>query len=81
MIKKILEFLKKKYGAYYTLEAAWMFGLAVVVFFSIIFLSFNLYHETVDEIKRIGPVKINAVREFREINMVRDLGGVVTSQR
>ncbi|MDD6551135.1 MAG: hypothetical protein PUF16_05080 [Lachnospiraceae bacterium] len=80
MIRKILEFLEKKYGAYYTLEAAWMFGLTLVVFFSIIFLSFNLYHETVSEIKRIQPVQINAVKEFREINAVRDIAEAVTER-
>ena len=78
MIKRILEFLKKKYGAYYTLEAAWMFGLAVIVYFSVIFLSFNLYHETVGEIKRVGPAKIEAVKEFRTINSVWDTAGVLT---
>ena len=72
MIRKILEFLKKKYGAYYTLEAAWMFGLTVVIFFSIIFTSFNLYHETVSEIKRIQPVQINAVKDVADTVTGRD---------
>ena len=80
MIRKILEFLKKKYGAYYTLEAAWMFGLTVVIFFSIIFTSFNLYHETVSEIKRIQQVQLNAVKEIREVNAVKDVADTVTGR-
>lgn len=77
MSKKFWEYLRKKLRAYYTLEAAWMFGLTVTIFFSILFLSFNLYHETVDEIKRIEPVQIKAVKEFRDINMARDMADAV----
>lgn len=58
-----------------------MFGLTIVVFFSILLLSFNLYHETVNEIKRIGPAKIEAVKEFRKINVMRDVAGTLTGEK
>lgn len=81
MKKKLLDFLRKKLGGFYTVEAAWMFGLTLITFFSVIFLSFNLYHNTVGEIRRIEPVSINAVKEFRTINAVRDMADVVTGRQ
>lgn len=69
--------MKKREKAFYTLEATWMFGLALVIFIGIILLTIRLYGETYSDIAGRKPEKINAVSEFRRINMVRDLAGKV----
>lgn len=65
----------RKKKAYYTLEATWMFGLTITIFISVILLNIRLYGETYDDIAGREPAKIEAVSEFRKINMAKDLAG------
>lgn len=65
--------MKKKCAAFYTLEATWMFGLTLIVFFSILMLDIRLCHETTEDIRKNVPAEINAVSEFRKINMVKNM--------
>lgn len=69
----------KRQKAFYTLEATWMFGLALVIFIGIILLVMRLYVETADEIKERPPAQIEAVEEFRKAQMARDLAGQIKS--
>ena len=61
--------------AFYTLEATWMFGLALAIFVGVILLTIRLYGETSDDIAGREPPEIKAVSEFRRISMTKDLAG------
>ncbi|MDD6381536.1 MAG: hypothetical protein PUG04_07650 [Lachnospiraceae bacterium] len=65
--------MKYRKKAFYTLEATWMFGLALVIFIGVILLTIHLYGETYEDIADRQPEEIHAVPEFRKIQMYRNL--------
>lgn len=69
MIKRF----KVKKGAFYTLEATWMMGLAIVVLVSVILLTIRLYGETANDIESLDAAQINAVSEFRKVSVAKDI--------
>lgn len=62
-----------KTGAFYTLEATWMFGLTLIVFYGILLLCISLCRETENDIAAKEPVRTDIVREFRRINMAKNI--------
>lgn len=71
----------RRKSAFYTLEATWMFGLTVIIFFGILLLEIRLYHETVTDIESKKPAEIHAVSKFRKIGMYRDIKEEITGDK
>ncbi|MDD6429483.1 hypothetical protein [Candidatus Weimeria sp. HCP3S3_B5] len=72
--------MKGKKKAYLTLEATWMFGLALLIFIGVLLLTISLYGETYKEISDRKPPEINAVSEFRKIAVAKDMAEKITDK-
>ncbi len=56
-----------------TLEASWVFGISMLVIYSMLALSFHLYQETGRYIEQKEPQDIDVVKVFRLTEMGEDL--------
>ena len=76
MLKKTIEqwsIPQKK--ASFSVEAAWIFGISLLLIYVTIALSFHLYKQSKDYVDGTTPKEFDAVKTFRLVQMGEDLFG------
>ncbi len=65
-------------GASYTVEAAWVISICMLIMGSAIILSFRIYDNTLSYVKETSAAEFDAALRFREIDAGKDLIDYVT---
>ena len=55
----------KQYKAAFSVEAAWVFGITMLIIYAVIAFSFVLYRDSYQFVKQTTPDKWEAVKMFR----------------
>ncbi len=72
---RLAKYRNMKFKAALSVEASWVFGISMLVIYSMLGLSFTLYHETYQYIREKEPYEMDAVKAFRLVQMGEDLLG------
>lgn len=59
--------------ASFSVEAAWVFGISVIIIYAVIAFSFTLYRETYDFVEETKVDELDAVKTFRLVQMGEDV--------
>lgn len=59
--------------ASFSVEAAWVFGISMLIIYAVIAFSFTLYRETYDFVKETKVDELDAVKTFRLVQMGEDV--------
>lgn len=59
--------------ASFSVEAAWVFGISMLIIYAVIAFSFTLYRETYDFVEETKADELDAVKTFRLVQMGEDV--------
>ena len=65
--------MKGGYKAAFSVEAAWVFGICMLLIYGIIGLSFSLYRDSFQFVKKTTPDQWEAVKTFRLVQAGEEL--------